>query len=259
MQLNAALVVLALGHREEPVPEAAGDPSGATFEERHGHKRYENPEIAEKWDTMDDVFGIMFTIGCRSKHSKDVKGEAKHILEAKGEQWNWDLYLKEMDRIQKDNIGDFKQSCGQITAKGAPKCRGGCADNHGDNFDARSACDAKCVKKFNSFEQECQGKAEMLGDVYNVERGKLNSYQSCAAQHCPDYPVTDGDDCDMDALQACKDEMVTDMVKEATTDFCSSLWDWIAEGEARDPATGDPLVLTEFFASTQLVRRSLRH
>ena len=34
----------------------------------------------------------------------------------------------------------------------------------------------------------------------------------------------------MDALTACKDEMVTDMVKEATNDFCSSLWDWIAEG-----------------------------
>ena len=46
----------------------------------------------------------------------------------------------------------------------------------------------------------------------------------------------------MDALNTCKDEMVTEMMKEATTEFCTALWDWIYETEARDPATGDPVV-----------------
>merc|ERR1719359_1778933 len=221
---------------------------GKTFEERHGHPRYENPEISKKWDTMGDVFGIMFTIACRAKHSKDVKGEAKAILEAKGDKWNWDLYLEEMKKIQKGNIGNFKQSCGQIPAKGLPKCRGGCQDNHGDNFATRSQCDSKCVKKYRDFENECEGKAEMLGNVYDVELGKLNSYQTCAALHCPDYPVTDGDTCDVEALDGCKEEMVTEMVKEATHDFRASLWDWISETEARDPRTGDPIVFSELFA-----------
>jgi hypothetical protein len=261
--VNVALLALAQAQPEEAPPgdDAAADINldGKTFEERHGHPAFQNPEISEKYDTLGDVFGIMFTIACRAKHSKDVKGEAKAILEAKDDKWNWDAYLDEMKKIQKGNIGDFKQSCGQIPAQGLPKCRGGCADHHGDNFNTRSQCDAKCVTKYKDFESECHDKAEMLGNVYDVELGKLNSYQSCAALHCPDYPVTDGDDCDVDALTGCKDEMVTDMVKEATHDFCASLWDWIAEGNARDPGTGDPIVLTEFFTSTKEVRRMLRH
>jgi len=254
--VNVALFTLALAQEEAP---AEMNLDGKTFEERHGHKPFQNPEIKKKYDALGDVFGIMFVIACRAKHSKDVKGEAKAILEARDDKWNWDGYLEEMKKIQKDNIGDLKETCGQIPAKGLPKCRGGCADHHGDNFATRSACDSKCVKKFKDFESECHDKAEMLGNVYDVELGKLNSYQSCAALHCPDYPVTDGDNCDVDALNGCKDEMVTDMVKEATNDFCSSLWDWISEGEARDPATGDPIVFTEFFADTKEVRRSLRH
>jgi len=256
---HLSLVVRSAQPKEEAPPGASGEEGpepnmdGATFEERHGHERYKNPEIDKKWGAMDDVFGIMFTIACRAKHSKDVSGEAKAILKAGavGETYDWDDYLEEMKKIQKANIGDFKQSCGQIPAKGLPKCRGGCQDSHGDNFATRSQCDAKCVKKYRDFESECEGKAEMLGNVYDVELGKLNSYQSCAALHCPDYPVTDGDDCDVEALDGCKEEMVTDMVKTATHDFCASLWDWISETEARDPKTGDPIVFSQLFADVQ--------
>ena len=30
-----------------------------------------------------------------------------------------------------------------------------------------------------------------------VELGKLGNYLTCAEMHCPDYPVTDGETCDV--------------------------------------------------------------
>jgi len=236
------LALLAIARAEEP----------ETFEDRHGHPQYENPDITEKYEAWERFFEIMFEISCHSKHSTDVEGEAKAIW-AKAPT-DFDAYVEEMKKIQAENIKGFETSCGMIPAEGLPKCRMSCQTQHGDSMGPRDACDSKCEQKYAEFESECHNKVETLGNVYDVELGKLSNYLGCANLHCPDYPITDGDSCDVDALNECKDKMVTDMMKEATTDFCSALWDWIYETEARDPATGDPVVLTQ-----QKIVRRLRH
>jgi hypothetical protein len=233
---------------------------GATFEERHGHPQYENPDITAKYESWEKFFEIMFVISCRSKHSTDVEGEAKAIWEATEGHIDFDGYVAEMKKIQAENVEGFKKSCAMISQEGLPKCRLSCGDQHGggstEKLGSRDACDSKCEQKYRGFESECYNKVETLGNVYEVELGKLGNYLTCAEMHCPDYPVTDGETCDVDALNTCKDEMVTEMMKEATTEFCTALWDWIYETEARDPATGDPVVLAQ--GAKKLVRR-LRH
>jgi len=218
------------------------DPEPETFEDRNGHEAFKNPEIDEKYDQWERFLEIMFVIACRAKHSKDVEGEAKAVWESTEGHMDYDGYVAEMKTIQQDNIKDFKRSCGMIPAEGLPKCRMGCQTQHGDQMVARDACDTKCEKMYFTFENECHNKVATLGNVYEIELGKLNSYLSCAELHCPDYPVTDGDTCNVDDLDTCKQEMVTDMMKEATTDFCESLFTWIYEANAKDPRTGDPIV-----------------
>jgi hypothetical protein len=214
----------------------------ATFEETHGHERFENPEITGKFDAWENFFQIMFTISCRSKHSTDVKGLAQEVWKNADGKLDMETYTGLMKDIQKENVDGMKEACGMITAEGSPKCRMSCQTNHGDNMQMRDACDSKCETKYRLFETECYNKVETLKNVYSVELGMLANYYACADMHCPDYPVTTGDNCNEADLEKCKSDMVTDMQKEATTDFCEAMWDWIYESNAIDPATGDPII-----------------
>lgn len=235
--LVAALALV----REEPV-----NTTGTNFTERYGHERYQNPDITEKYDGWEQVLKILFTVGCRSKHSTDVTGEAKHNWNSTDGHMDMDAYIGEMQKIQTRNAADMKQSCGAIPAKGLPACRLNCQDSWGDQMVPREACDGKCETKYAQFEAECYNKVESLKNVYNVEIGKLDSYASCAELHCPDYPVTTNCTDDQIAdLDDCKAEMVTDMQKNVTVEYCDALFDWIYEAEARDPATGDPIVFLD--------------
>jgi len=154
-----------------------------------------------------------------------------------------ETYTQLMKDIQAENVAGMKESCGMITAEGLPKCRMACQSNHGDNMVMRDACDSKCESKYRIFEDECYNKVETLKNVYSVELGMLGNYYACADMHCPDYPVTDNcSEEQLADLEKCKNDMVTDMQKEATTDFCEAMWDWIYESNAIDPATGDPIV-----------------
>jgi hypothetical protein len=220
---------------------ARDDPE--TFEDRHGHEQFKNPEVAAKFGAWEKFFEIMFVISCRSKHSTDVKGMAQAIWKEEEGHMDMEEYTGLMKEIQAENVAGFKKSCGTIPAEGLPKCRLGCQTAHGDNFQMREACDTKCETKYRDFEAECHNKVETLANVYEIELGKMGNYLACADMHCPDYPVTDNcSEEQMADLDTCKNEMVTDMQKEATTDFCEAMWDWIYESNAIDPATGDPIV-----------------
>lgn len=239
MRAVLALAAGALVRREEP------DSANTTFAERHGHEAYADPDITAKYDGWEQVLKILFTVGCRAKHQGDVEGEAKHSWNATEGHMDMDAYVDTMKGIQAENAADMKESCGHISAKGLPTCRLNCQDSWGDQMVPRDACDGKCEQKYRQFEAECYNKVESLKNVYNVELGKLNSYATCAELHCPDFPVTTGDNCSTTDLDDCKAEMVTDMQKDVTVDFCDALFEWIYESEGRDPATGDPIVFLD--------------
>jgi len=235
------VLALALALVEEPV-----NKTGSTFAERHGHERYANPDITEKYDGWEQVLKIMFTVGCTSKHSTDIVGEAKHVWKESDGDTDMDAYVDEMKKIQSRNADSMKQGCGSIPAQGLPKCRMNCQTSWGDQMVPRDACDSKCEQKYQQFEAECYNKVDSLQNVYNVELGKIDSYATCAELHCPDFPVTTNCTSDeLDDLDDCKAEMVTDMQKNVTVVYCDSLFEWIYESEARDPATGDPIVFLD--------------
>merc|ERR1719160_307469 len=121
------LALLALAVAEEP----------ETFEDRHGHPEYQNPDITSKYEAWERFFEIMFVISCRSKHSTDVEGEAKAIWEATEGHIDFDGYVEEMKKIQAENVEGFKKSCVMISQEGLPKCRLSCGEAHGSNFGTR--------------------------------------------------------------------------------------------------------------------------
>jgi hypothetical protein len=251
--LFAALTQASIRQSDEPEPPA-------TFEERHGHERFKNPDITGKFDAWENFFQIMFTISCRSKHSTDVKGLAQEVWKNADGKLDMETYTGLMKEIQAENVAGMKESCGMITAEGSPKCRMACQTNHGDNMAMRDACDSKCETKYRNFEDECYNKVETLKNVYSVELGMLANYYACADMHCKDYPVTDNcSEEQLADLEKCKNDMVTDMQKEATTDFCEAMWDWIYESNAIDPATGDPIVFTQLDQPQIKKVQNLRH
>merc|ERR1719171_2297343 len=53
----------------------------------------------------------------------------------------------------------------------------------------RDACDAKCVKTYNSFEKKCLGKSDELKDIYKTTAKLVEAKKKCYTSWCAEFPT----------------------------------------------------------------------
>ena len=133
---------------------------------------------------------------------------------------DWDSLASTYEDSKKVVIADV-----DCTAGGKPLC---------DKYGVRGY---PTIKYFNPPDEE--------GEDYKGGRDLPALKKFVDTELGPGCSVDTKDNCTPEQLadlEKCKNDMVTDMQKEATTDFCEAMWDWIYESNAIDPATGDPIV-----------------
>jgi len=144
-------------------------------------------EIAKKWNGMGDVMEILFVIGCRSKHQKDVHGAAAHSMKKDG--LSTDQFMDLQAKIQAGNVQDLKAACGNIVAKQSLSCRSGCAERWNEMMEKRNECDNMCVDLYGKFEKQCGQKSEDLVTIYKMQLQEAQAKQRCLTTLCNEFPT----------------------------------------------------------------------
>jgi len=168
----------------------AEDLEGESFDDVD-YKPFENPDIIKKYDGLEAVAEVLFTIACKAKHKLDVKGAAKEKTKDNG--WKMPQMIDYVKKVQSAQAADLKRSCGLLTAKSSKKCLSGCtarwaAAGAQSLPKKKENCINMCNIKHKNWEEECYGQVENLKQVYVVEQGQLTGASECIDQHCPYFP-----------------------------------------------------------------------
>jgi hypothetical protein len=170
--------------------EPMDDVEGESFDDVD-YKPFENPDIIKKYDGLEAVAEVLFTIACKAKHKLDVAGAATE--KTKDEGWKQPQMMDYIKKIQKAQVGDLKQTCGKLTAKSSEKCLKSCTTRWASAGaqslpKQKEGCINMCNIKHRNWEEECLGQVENLKQVYIVEQDQLSGAQKCVDQHCPKFP-----------------------------------------------------------------------
>lgn len=143
-------------------------------------------EIHAQYDKMDDLLKLLFSIGCKMKHQRDVQHYAEQGLKAGTA--TVEEFEATLQSTQDKEVVAIKSACPMIVASQMPKCRSGCAARWNTLLKQRDSCDDKCVKVYNTFEEQCTAKAEQLRSIYALTAKQVAAKKKCYDKWCPMLP-----------------------------------------------------------------------
>jgi hypothetical protein len=187
--------------------DAAAAKKGPEPDPEEPYDAYEKPSITKKYKGLETVNEVLFTIACRSKHTTDVRGQARENLGMsesveKSSDMDSDEFMQEVKKVQKENVAQMKKTCGLMNGKHWKTCRETCKSGHDTRVgfsaaegvtesyhaEAKVECTELCDKKYSQFDSDCVDQSSKLADVYETERGTMGAGGKCVDLHCPDFP-----------------------------------------------------------------------